>query len=290
MFNWENLRFFVAVAQSGSLSAAARALGVDHATVSRRLSALEDDLQLRLIDRLPRACELTASGKQALLLASRIEAEAFAIERIAHVAQFPMHGKVTISVPPVLASNFFAKRLGNFSQRHPGIQLAMVSQAHSVSLGRREADIAVRLFRPEEPANVTRKLGEMPFALYASREYEYAGDPSHWGIIAYEAQRADMPHQKWLETVAGARRIVCELSDIATQQVAARTGIGVAGLPVFLGDDDPALQRLPFGGEPFYREIWLVVHADLRHSPPIRAVMDFVADAIGETFSGNSRA
>jgi DNA-binding transcriptional LysR family regulator len=284
MFDWENLRFFLAIAQSGSLSAAARRLKVDHATVGRRLSALEDDLQVRLIDRLPRSCQLTAIGQQIYDLATQIEAGAFAVERIARAEQSPMAGRVTMSVPPVLASNFFAARLLAFRQLHPGIQLSMASQAQSVSLGRREADIAVRLFRPVEPGSVTRKIGKMQFALYASRDYEHAAESAKWGFIAYEAQLADMPHQKWLLEVAGNRQIVCEVSDITTQRVAAQTGIGVAGLPVFIGDDDPALQRLPSDSNVFFREIWLVVHADLRHSPLIRAVMDFVVDVVGATF------
>lgn len=284
MFDWENLRFFLAIAQSGSLSAAARRLKVDHATVGRRLSALEEELQVRLVDRLPRSCRLTAIGQQISELATQIEAGAFAVERIARAEQSPMAGRVTMSVPPVLASHFFAAQLLAFRQLHPGIQLSMASQAQSVSLGRREADIAVRLFRPVEPGSVTRKIGKMPFALYASRNYEHAAEPDRWGFIAYEAQLADMPHQKWLLEVAGSRQIVCELSDIATQRVAAQTGIGVAGLPVFMGDEDPTLQRLRSDDEVFFREIWLVVHADLRHSPLIRAVMNFVVDVVGATF------
>ncbi|WP_321889879.1 LysR family transcriptional regulator [Paraburkholderia bannensis] len=285
MFDWENLRFFVAVAQTGSLSAAARQLKVDHATVGRRLSALEADLEMRLVDRLPRACQLTASGRQIVELAQRMEAEAFAIERLARAVQSPMHGKVTISVPPVLASNFFATTLGAFSQRHPGIQLAIASEAQRVSLGRREADLAVRLARPDEPRNVTRKLGTMPFALYARRDYAQAAHPAEWAFIAYEARLADMPHEQWLRAAAGERPIVCEVSDISTQLAVARTGIGVAGLPVFMGDADPALQRLPWSGEAFSRDIWLVVHDDLRHSPPIRAVIDFVAEVVSQTFN-----
>ncbi|WP_322094740.1 LysR family transcriptional regulator [Paraburkholderia bannensis] len=285
MFDWENLRFFVAVAQTGSLSAAARQLKVDHATVGRRLSALEADLEVRLVDRLPRACQLTASGRQIVELAQRMEAEAFAIERLARAVQSPMHGKVTISVPPVLASNFFATTLGAFSQRHPGIQLAIASEAQRVSLGRREADLAVRLARPDEPRNVTRKLGTMPFALYARRDYAQAAHPAEWAFIAYEARLADMPHEQWLRAAAGERPIVCEVSDISTQLAVARTGIGVAGLPVFMGDADPALQRLPWSGEAFSRDIWLVVHDDLRHSPPIRAVIDFVAEVVSQTFN-----
>jgi DNA-binding transcriptional LysR family regulator len=213
-----------------------------------------------------------------------MEAEAFAIERLARAAQAPMSGKVTISVPPVLASNFFATTLRAFSQRHPGIQLAIASEAQRVSLGRREADLAVRLARPDEPRNVTRKLGAMPFALYASRDYAQAEQPAEWAFIAYEARLADMPHEQWLRAAAGERPIVCEVSDITTQLAVARTGVGVAGLPVFMGDADPALQRLPWSGEAFSRDIWLVVHDDLRHSPPIRAVIDFVVEVVGNTF------
>ncbi|MBU9259456.1 LysR family transcriptional regulator [Burkholderia multivorans] len=284
MFDWENLRCFVAVAQSGSLSAAARRLRVDHATVSRRVSALESELKVRLIDRLPRACRLTAAGTQVLAFAEKMEENAFAIERLALAEHLPMHGTVTVSVPPVLASNFFANHLHAFARLHPGIRLALASQVQSVSLGRREADIAIRLFRPEEPQSVTRKLGVMAFALYASRDYAHASQPDRWAFIAYDAQYAEMPHQKWLQSIAAGRPIACEVSDITTQQAAARTGIGVAGLPVFIGDNDPALQRLPFDGEPFHREIWLVVHADLRRSPLIRVVIDFVSETVGTTF------
>ncbi|WP_322078571.1 LysR family transcriptional regulator [Burkholderia cepacia] len=289
MFDWENLRYFVAVAQTGSLSAAARRLNVDHATVSRRLGALEAELKIRVIDRLPRACRPTAAGRQILELAEKIEAHAFAIERLALTEHLPMHGTVTISVPPVLANNFFANHLHEFAQLHPGIRLSMASQAQRVSLARREADIAVRLFRPEEPQNVTRKLGEMAFGLYASRDYAHASSPDDWAFICYDAQFAEMPHQKWLESIARGRRIACEVSDITTQQVAARTGIGVAGLPVFMGDDDPGLQRLPFDGEPYARDLWLVVHADLRHAPTIRAAIDFIVDVTGRTFAPDAR-
>ncbi|MBN3789109.1 LysR family transcriptional regulator [Burkholderia sp. Ac-20353] len=284
MFDWENLRVFVAVAQSGSLSAAARRLKVDHATVSRRLSALEAELNLRVVDRLPRACRLTAAGRQVLGFAEKMEAEAFAIERLALAEQMPMQGTVTISVPPVLANNLFANHLHTFAQLHPGIRLAIASETQSVSLGRREADIAVRLFRPEEPQSVTRKLARMAFGLYASHTYAHASEPAAWAFIAYDARFSELPHPKWLQSIAGGRRIACEVSDITTQQAAARTGIGVAGLPVFMGDNDPALQRLPFDGEPFYRDIWLVVHPDLRHSPLIRAVIDFIVEVVGNTF------
>ncbi|KAF1071795.1 MAG: HTH-type transcriptional activator AllS [Pseudomonas citronellolis] len=286
MFDWENLRVFIAVAETGGLSAAARRLQVDHATVSRRLAALEAELSVRLVERLPRACRLTAAGEQVLVQATRMQDGAFGVARAARAEQASMQGKVTLSVPPVLAAPFYAAHLGALRQRHPGLTLSMPSQAQSVSLGRREADIAVRLFRPAEPDNVTRRLGRMPFALYASHDYPAAARPEDWGFIAYDAQYDDMPHQRWVLGVAGTRPVVCEISDIATQQVVARSGLGVAGLPTFLGDADPTLQRLPWQGEPFERELWRVVHADLRHSPLIRAVSEFLDEVTAPVFGG----
>lgn len=280
MFDWQDLRFFLAVAQAGTLSGAARAMGVDHATVSRRLSMLEDKLKVRLVDRQPRACQLTLLGQQVARLATQMESNAFAVERVTRAAQLPLEGKVSVSAPPVLATNFLAKQLFLFRQRYPDIQLSIASQVQTVSLSRREADIAVRLFRPTESSNVARKIGVMPFSLYASKDYEHAKAPERWQFIAYDEFYAEMAHQKWLTDVAQGRRIVSEVSDITSQTIAARTGIGVAGLPRFIGDNDPELQRLSFNGSPFSREIWLIVHEDLRHTPQIRAVMDFIVDAV----------
>src|SRR5476649_2021219 len=172
-------------------------------------------------------------------------------------------------------------------QAHASRYTAIARQAQSVSLGRREADIAVRLFRPSEPGNVVRKLGAMPFALYASRAYPYLDEPANWEFIGFDAQFADMPNQKWLLAAIGKRRIICEVSDITTQHAAVRTGIGVANLPTFIGDSDPELQRLPFDGEAFFRDIWLVVHVDLRHAPLLRAVIESVEVVEGEFGAGD---
>lgn len=283
MFDWEDLRHFLAVAQTGTLSGAARMLKVDHATVSRRLAALERSLQTQLVERLPRACRLTATGQHVFELAARMEADAFAVERAVRAEQSPLVGKVTLSAPPVLVSNFLVAQLLEFHRRHPGLQLSVSGQAQSVSLSRREADVAIRLVRPQEPSNVTRKLGTMAFGLYASREYEHLQRPAAWQFIAYDEQMNDMPQQQWLRRIAGERPIVCAISDITGHYAAARAGVGVAGLPCFLGDADQGLQRLAFDGEGFSREIWLVVHHDLKRSPPIRAVMDFLIEVIGST-------
>ncbi|WP_263145441.1 LysR family transcriptional regulator [Pseudomonas sp. RIT-PI-AD] len=282
MFDWENFRHFLAVARAGTLSGAARSLQVDHATVSRRLAALESELQVPLVERLPRSCRLTPMGVQVYEQAKAMETSAFAVERLARASQEPLAGKVTLSAPPVLVTHLLAGRLVDFRAEHPSIQLSVSAQAQQVSLSRREADIALRLVRPAESSSVVRKLGQMPFALYASPDYLAMHRPEDWAFIAYDAQFADMPQQQWLLGIAGNRAIGCELSDIGSHLAAARAGAGVAGLPCFLGDEGPGLVRLEHEGPLFSRDIWLVVHRDLRRSAPLRAVMDFIAKAVTE--------
>ncbi|MBM6445155.1 MULTISPECIES: LysR family transcriptional regulator [Pseudomonas] len=282
MFDWENFRHFLAVARTGTLSGAARSLQVDHATVSRRLAALETELQVPLVERLPRSCRLTPVGLQIYEQAKSMETSAFAVERMARASQEPLAGKVTLSAPPVLVTHLLAGRLVDFRVEYPGIQLSVSAQAQQVSLSRREADVALRLVRPKESSSVVRKLGQMSFALYASPEYVAIHRPEDWTFIAYDAQFADMPQQQWLLGIAGNRAVGCELSDISSHLTAARAGAGVAALPSFLGDEDPGLVRLEQKGPPFSRDIWLVVHRDLRRSTPVRAVMDFVAKAVTE--------
>ncbi|CDZ30704.1 LysR family transcriptional regulator [Neorhizobium galegae] len=282
MADWENLRHFLAVARSGTLSGAARALKVDHATVSRRLAALEAELDVALIDRLPRSCRLTAIGSQVFDQALAMESSADGVARIARAAHTPLIGKVTLTAPPVLAAHLLAPHLAHFRSRYPDIRLSLAAQAQQVSLSRREADVALRLVRPEETGSFARKLGVMPFGLYARRDYAHRDVPDRWQFIAYDESFADMPQQKWLLGIAGARPVACELNDISGHHIAARAGAGVAGLPNFLGDADPDLVRIGEDIPSFSRDIWLLVHRDLRKTPSVRAVMDFVVALITE--------
>lgn len=283
MFDWEDFRHFLAVARAGTLSGAARSLHVDHATVGRRLAALETELQVALVERLPRACRLTPMGVQVYEQAKAMESAAFTVQRLARASQEPLNGTVTLSAPPVLVTHLLAPRLTDFRHAHAGIRLSVSAQAQQVSLSRREADVALRLVRPTESSSVVRKLGHMPFALYASRHYVAAHRPEDWSFIAYDAQFADMPQQRWLLDIAGKRAVGCELSDIGSHLAAARAGAGVAGLPCFLGDAEPALLRLEHAASAFSRDIWLVVHRDVRRAAPVRAVMDFVAAVVAGT-------
>ena len=282
MVDWEDIRHFLAVAQIGTLSGAARYLKVDHATVSRRLAALEAALDIRLVDRLPRSCRLTTVGRQVLERAKEMEAGAHGIARLAKAAHVPLVGRVTLSAPPVLVTHLLVEHLARFRAEYPDMRLSLSAQGQQISLSRREADVAVRLVRPDEAGSVTRKVGVMAFGLYAHRSYAHLAAPERWQFIAFDQNFADMPQQRWLLGIAGDRPVACELNHISEHLIAVRAAVGVAGLPCFIGDADHDLVRIGENVPPFARDIWLVVHRDLRKTPAVRAVMDFVAAVISD--------
>lgn len=276
--DWEDLRHFLALAQAGSLSEAARRLQVDHTTVARRVAALETALAVRLIDRLPRAVILTEEGRRIAALGEGMTDPALAILRAAHGADLGLHGEVRISAPPVFASIVIAPRLAMLRDRHPGIVIDLVGDVQQADLDRRDADIALRLSCPTGDGLVVRKLGEMAFALYAAIGYDRRNQAA-WEFIGHDG-RPPLPQQAWLDRIAQGRPTVFRSNDSASQAAAARAGLGVALLPHFLGDPDLALTRLPSPEPPPQRDIWLAVHDDLRRAPRIRAVMDFLAEGI----------
>lgn len=282
MLDWENLRHFHAVGRAGTLSGAARALKVDHATVSRRLAALEAELEVVLVERLPRSCRLTPIGRQIFEQAEAMDESAFGIERVARATRQSLAGDVSLSAPPSLAVFLLAARVAAFHAATPHVRLSVLAQTQQVSLSRREADLALRIVRPQEPTCVIRKVGRMPFALYSSHDYGARHRPDDWAFIGYSAEMADMPQPQWLHRVAAGRAISCLLSDISSHVAAARHGAGVVGLPCFIGDAEPGLVRLPPPPVPFVPDLWLAVHRDLRHSAPVRTVIDFVVDAIAK--------
>jgi DNA-binding transcriptional LysR family regulator len=211
-----------------------------------------------------------------------MEAGAHGIDRLAKAAHAPLVGRVTLSAPPVLVMHLLVEHLARFRAEYPDIRLSLSAQGQQVSLSRREADVAVRLVRPNEAGSVTRKIGAMAFGLYAHRSYAHLAAPERWQFIAFDQNYADMPQQQWLLGIARDRPVACELNHISEHLIAVRAGVGVAGLPRFIGDRDRDLVRISEDIPPFARDVWLLVHRDLRRTPPVRAVMDFVAVVISE--------
>lgn len=275
--DWSDLRHFLALAREGTLSAAARRLGVDHATVGRRIAALEACLELKLLDRRSRAVALTDDGLRIAAAAAPMEDAGFAVERAVQAAKPEIGGEVTVSAPPSLANRLIAPRLAELFERHPRLRLKLIGETRSASLSRREADVALRLSRPAESGLVGRKLGGFGFSLYGAPAYLRRTPPQAHAFIAYDSTMDEAPQQRWLMAIAGDRDVVLRTNDLTNQAAAARGGLGLAVLPHFLGDGDPLLVRCEAPRPPVRRDIWLVVHRDLRRVPAIRAVMEFLA-------------
>jgi DNA-binding transcriptional LysR family regulator len=280
MSDWEDIRHFVALAREGTLSAAARTLGVDHATVARRVAALEASTGLKLVDRRARATLLTEDGRRIAAVAAPMEEAAFALSRTAQAAKPGVDGEVTISAPPNFASAVIAPQLVRLRQQHPGIRIKLMGEKRRASLSRREADVALRLSRPVETGLFVRKIGSFGFSLYGAPAYLNKTPPHAFAFIGYDASMAESPQEVWLRAVIGEREVVLRTNDLETQIAAARSGLGIAALPHYLGEGDPRLQRHDVPGRPVSRDVWLLVHRDLRQVPPVRAVMEFLVSCV----------
>ncbi|CAI1784524.1 LysR family transcriptional regulator [Serratia ficaria] len=281
MFDWQDLKHFVALARTGSLSAAARELGCDHATVGRRVAALEKALGLRLILRLPRSTPLTQDGQTIAGLATEIDAQSQAIVRHARSAGAAPQASVRISAPPSIAAHVIAPRIAEFHRAFPHIALALSGESALAELDRGEADIAVRMVRPQQPDLLVRRIGMMRYALYAAAQHAALPEAAR-RFIAYDHHYRQQPHQQWLLQLLQGRPVVFQASDLFSLQQAARSGLGAAVLPTFVADGDPDLQPLPTPIAAPTRELWLVTYPDLARTVAVRAVMNFLTDALAE--------
>jgi DNA-binding transcriptional LysR family regulator len=279
MFDWEDMRHFIALAERGTLSGAARALKVDHATVGRRVSALELVFDKVLIERLPKRWVLTDAGQRVAALGRGMQSQAHALERAVKAQHSPLSGTVTLSTPPAFASHFLAPRLGRLRHLYPDLHLTLLGSQAVASLSQQEADIALRISRPKEASSVTRKIGSMTFCLYAAPGYTERPS-AEWEFIAYDGKLDHVMEQQRLMEFAGTRPIVFRANDLACQVAAARAGVGIAMLPCFLAYQDLGLVALQVGLKRPIRDIYLVVHSDLRRMPAVRAVLEFVAEQV----------
>ncbi|KAA1185999.1 LysR family transcriptional regulator [Rhizobium tropici] len=282
MIDWQDLLHFAALARTGSLSAAARELGVDHATVGRRIAALERSLDLRLIDRRPRTSPLTADGRAIAELVAGMEENVEAIRRYSKSAVAGLSAAVKVSAPPSIAAHLLAPKAALFREEHPDITLTIAGVTRRAALNYGEADIAVRMTRPEESDLLVRRIGVMRFGLYAIPTVAQRRE-EEWVFIGYDAAMEHLTQQTWLRSLLEGRPIVFRATDVFGQLEAARAGLGVVALPAFLGDSEAGLTRLPVAVPSPTRDLWLVTYPDLRRSPAIRAVMDFVSDIIGRS-------
>ena len=279
--DWDDLRHFLALAQSGTLLGAAKQLGVEHATISRRVSSLEASLGRKLVDRRGRRIILTSDGEQVARHAALVAVQTATIEQLGRSSATELHGHVRISAPPALSSVLLAKPIAAVRRAHPGVQITLVGEKRMASLNRREADIAVRMSRPEDGDYAIVKLGETSFHLYASQTYLETVPPSDWTFIGYDETMNASPQQLRLIELAAGRPIAVRSSVLEFQAATARLGAGVVMLPDFAVPEFSGLQRIE-NEQALTREVWLVVHSDIKDVPSVRVVVDALKTALGK--------
>lgn len=276
--DWEDVRYFIALARHGTLAAAARILRVNHATVARRVMNLEAMLGHSLFDRRPTGYVLTAEGKVALDGASAMDEGALSVLRRRDTST-EINGLVRVTAPRVLADAFIVDRLGDLKERYPALDLELIGEARLMSLAKRESDIALRLGSPKDSELVGRKVGSVAFGFYGSpRCYEEIKAGQTVSIIGYDADSAFIFEASWLARQFHNHRFQFRTNSQIGHAGAARAGYGVALLPRYLGSRDPKLVPVPLGEPVPIREVWLLVRRDLTKVPRIRAVADYLVD------------
>jgi molybdate transport repressor ModE-like protein len=273
--DWEDIRVFLALARHGSLSAAARALGVNHATVSRRIQSLEDAMGESLVERRPDGFVLTSAGTRVLGPANDMEIAAEVLQR-GGPDDLPK-GLVRLNAPPSLVHDFLVQRLARFTIERPGLDIDVATDVRSVSLERRETDIALRLSKPEDGDIIAKRLTAFGCAFYSNdtwrRELKKGAKPV---FVGFDEHNAHLPDALWLGRHFPRARIAFRASNHTVQAMAAREGAGIALLPHFIARADTGLVRCQLEPIPPEREIWMLTRGQDRQDVSIRAVAEFL--------------
>lgn len=282
MNDWDDLHCFTVLVEKQTLTAAAETLGVQHSTISRRIARLEATLGLRLFDRIGRRYLLTDEGARIYAQAQEIAVGMDSLLRTAREQREEM-AEVVVSAPPLVAKGLLMPHFAAFARRHANIRLVLQSDAHISNLHARQADIALRLVRPAQNDLVARRLRPVRYRFYARERYLQTRARAEYAFLRLTAVGA---HAQWqAEQLAGRRVILaCNDFDLIKAAVAAETGIGL--LPDFyVRPADGFVQVAPNGAaqpEEFAADLYLVMHEDLRRSPKIRAVADFLGEVLAE--------
>jgi DNA-binding transcriptional LysR family regulator len=276
---WDDFRLIDAVAATRNLPAAAIKLGMDHSTVFRRLKQVEALLATPLFERHRSGYTLTAAGEEVAALAARVDEDITAVtRRLAGQAPAPA-GEVRLATSDSLLDKLLMPMLARFRQAHPEIRLDIVTGNPSLNLSRRDADIAVRATTTPPETLVGRRTARIAWALYGAAGQPRSETPD-W--VSLGDNLAAMQVVRHVRANVPPERVVARFDGVLGMACAVVAGIGIGHLPCFLADAWPGLERLASPEEAHASDLWLLTHPDLRHTPRIRAVMDFLAEAIAE--------
>jgi DNA-binding transcriptional LysR family regulator len=282
---WNLIRTFAAVAETGSLSGASRQLGLTQPAVSRHIDVLEDQLRLQLFQRSREGMRLTPKGADLVSVADEMQTSATSFARIATGLEAEIGGTVRISANDVLGVSILPALLAEFQQQHPDIEIELGITNVPSNLLQRDADIAVRMFRPEQSDLVAQKVADLPLGFYAHPDYldrhgrpKAISDFMNHRLIGFDRDTAMLKAAKDVGLNLKAENFAFRCDNILAQIQAIRAGVGIGvghtGLAVHWPDVEPVLEH--FKLEPL--ELWIVCHADVHHNNRIRRTVDFLSE------------
>jgi DNA-binding transcriptional LysR family regulator len=281
--NWDDARVFLAVCRESTLRGAARVLGVDQATVGRRITSLEKSLSATLFLRTSEGYVLTAVGEAALQAVEKMEHSALQLQRQIQGLDDRLTGTVRVSTTDSLAIDFLIPAIARLHALHPDVRVQLDASTQILSLAKREADIAVRNTRPENPDLIARRIARWPVGLFASQAYvDTHGLPQPGSafeghdLVVYQPYLQVNKDMTLVSEPVTRGRIVSSLSSGLLVRRSIAAGIGLGEIPVYMGERDGLVRVWPERTRPVPYDVWLVTHADLRHTARVRAVIDEV--------------
>lgn len=282
MKNWDDRRFFLAVAREGSLNKAAEKLSVNRSTVLRRITAFEKELGVRLFERLPNGYFTTAAGEEMMRAAERMEDAVNDADRVLAGRDAKLCGTIRVSVSGALATYVLMPDITAFNQAHPEIRLEILTTFDMPDLARREADVAIRISNDPPDDLVGRRVVKVARAAYVGKQNlphvknSAPGLPLSW--IGWSLEPSS--RQLFEESNYSDLPVDTIISDPYTTVRALRCGMGMSILPCFMGDSEPELYRMPPGNLLIQTDLWVLTHQDLRNAARIQIFTNFLVEAL----------
>lgn len=279
---WDDLRYVLAVAEAGSLAGAARELRVNHSTVLRRIAAFEQQLALRLFERLPTGYVLTPGGEELVAAARSISGTVTELERRIAGQDLRLSGTLRITATDTLMGSILPEILAEFGEAHPGIALEVAVSNLMLNLTKRDADVALRTADNPPATLVGRRVGKIAFAIYGAPAYlslhDHADLAEHrW--VGPDDTLGGTSVARWMQAKLPKSEIALRADSLLAMQQAAVAGLGLVALPCYLGDSVPALTCVRRPMPEMETALWILTHEDLRAAARIRAFTEFAYGA-----------
>ncbi len=285
--DWDGFRYFIAAAETGSLTAAAKKLGSNQPTVGRYIDALEAALGVKLFQRTVKGLKLTEEGECVFEQSQSIQSAVIKVQRKTQAEQEEFSGTIRLALPEGLCLEVLTPLLPQFYKEYPNINLIINVSSSAANLTKGEAEIAIRLFRPKDVNMVARRLGQMTLGLYASAGYAKAyGIPAKKNelkehrVITYSDQLSDLAENQWLLNHSEPSLRSLQSDNTSTRLIATIAGTGISVQPHIFCQKDARLVPVLESIELPSHEVWLVYHNDLRHLGRVRAVVKFIVSVM----------